>query len=45
MAGLPDPNAEDNAVDGTICESAYKELLKGRRGSDHPTTTMMQRYD
>ena len=26
MAGLPDPNAEDNAVDGSICESANKEI-------------------
>ena len=26
VAGLPDPNAEDNAVDGAICESANKEI-------------------
>lgn len=26
VAGLPDLNAEDNAVDGTICESANKEI-------------------
>ena len=26
MAGLPDPNAEDNIVDGAICESANKEI-------------------
>ena len=26
VAGLPDPNAEGNAVDGTLCESANKEI-------------------
>ena len=45
VASLPDPNAEDDAADGTICESTNKlrllHIVKGRRGSDHPTTTMM----
>ena len=26
VAGLPDPSAEGNAVDGALCESANKEI-------------------
>lgn len=26
LAGLPDPNAETNAVSGTTCESAKREV-------------------
>ena len=53
MAGLPDPNAEDNAVDGAICESANKEIeaqiapssSKGKKRSEYLITTTMQRPD
>ena len=32
MVGLPDPNAETNAVDGAICESANREIEASSKG-------------